>query len=646
MEWYWQKRGDKEFTLGTYASMVQGWEPAKADLQSRVSPRAEIFVRELVQNFVDAAKDSAPKNQVRPKLTFQFVEFSENDSAAVEAALDLPSLSRMFSTFSDRQKREMRFEDSSVLDNSPAKLRLLVVSEQGTSGMYGQWHRTHEATDAKGNAIQNKMRDALLATVRDSSFAGSGLGSFGEGKKAVIGISKTRTVFAYTAFYESLSADNVSRRFMGSTYWQNFVLEGTKYSGFSMIGDQTDVEKDSIPKPYVDAEADELIESLQIPGLSSRAHGGELETGTTYVFVDPEINADQVAIALKRNWWPLMRENEFDFEIKDEFGNLHDIPNLEELEPFEHLFGEEETKLQTDWDIATGPSVWVDEIQGIEGGAGYLKLGIDMRPVEGFSMKNPDDNWSIVALIRNGMLISYQQFPKNQRQAAPFVRGVFVVDSKKHKASEEMLRMVEPPLHNRWEDNEKNGLDPKSVRHAKQVAKETRAAIKNFRDKHADLRSRHEHEMPLLREKFAVRKGVGKKTYKKTPGKSFFEMHDHGARTFELNPTTRLARASRSLSLSNLGQEEASEIEVSVKIGWMVLQDGAWVDLDPMIDEQVEGFPENNFTYVGAGKFTGFVTSESARFTWSSPPYSDLWTLRPFMEVEEITEGGVNIGQN
>ena len=47
---------------------------------------------------------------------------------------------------------------------------------------------------------------------------------------------------------------------------------------------------------------------------------------------------------------------------------------------------------------------------------------------DGWSYEAPETNASLVALVRNDMVIAYQHFPLKQRSKVPFVRGVFLVD--------------------------------------------------------------------------------------------------------------------------------------------------------------------------------------------------------------------------
>ena len=59
---------------------------------------------------------------------------------------------------------------------------------------------------------------------------------------------------------------------------------------------------------------------------------------------------------------------------------------------------------------------------------GTLGLSIDCS-AGGWSYKDRDSNWTIVALVRDGMIIEYETFPRQRKGSSPFVRGVFVTSS-------------------------------------------------------------------------------------------------------------------------------------------------------------------------------------------------------------------------
>jgi|GEM_PF-6182113 len=636
MEWYWEKRSNNEYNPPQIATFLQGWEQTKGDVDSTIDPVSEVFVRELVQNFVDASRDFQPgqKPDIVPTLTFRFIEFHGEQAREVFTRLDLGAIKSQYDGIAN--KDEMRLPESPILKEAgaPSTLKLLVVSETGTSGMYGHWDRTDEIFDANGFEIQQKMRDALMATVRGS--AGKGLGSFGEGKKAVIGISQIRTIFAYTCFDGATSENGASRRFMGGAYWQNHIYDGAKYSGFGMVGGRPSP-GESRPRPYEDEEADEEVLKLALPGFAVRDPKVSHNFGTTLLFVDPGTNASEVAESIGRNWWPLIEDGTFNFEVFDAEGNKHEPIIGDELLPFIDVYRATVANHISDWSEANGEvalritNFSSSKVDGEH--VGILKLGIDLQPVVGWSRKNPDSNYSLVALIRDGMLISYQHFPLAQRVPAPFVRGVFVVDSTYNPQSETLLRRTEPPLHNKWQRSGPT-IESSAKALANEVYTEIRKQVEEFRQEHIATSARLELELKLFKENFALsgaRKIFDPGKVIKPRVKTPWSMLSDSANVSDNGDSRRVATASRTLQLA-AGIEVEHQVEV--EIGWEVLEDSSWVDPEESLNygpiEPPIGFAVSPKAF---NVFVGKVTANPAVFSWSTRPYGEAWTLRPYMKV-------------
>lgn len=644
MKWFWEPRGNAEFTPPQIATLLQGWADPKADLKSPVPQESEVFVREVVQNFVDAAREERNRNPLagKPKLAFRFVELTGSQASDFVAKTDLRSISDRYASFSKDARKDMRLSESDTVAGKHASVRLLVLTESNTCGMFGQWDRSDREYDAKGNEIVSRMRDALLASVRGS--AGKGLGAFGEGKKAVIGISAPRTLFAYTCFDPQTSADNVSRRFMGGIYWQNHTYSNQRFSGFAMIGSRIP-EGDVRPVPYSDDDADAEVLGLGIPGLDVRSPLNS--RGTTYVFVDHITSPDEVAQSIARNWWPLIVDGGAEFEVIKADGTRQEILFNQALQPFLTAYSADTSRDVVDWvsadeaDVATQ----VERLTSSAGGfpLGDLKMAIDLRPVIGWSRKEPETNTSIIALIRDGMIISYQHFPKGKKMAAPFVRGTFCVNAALHPKSEDLLRSVEPPLHNKWQEDNRE-LDGEARRAAKDVYAKVMESVRLFRESYVASTPSDEQDFKIFRDNLSL--SGAKRVVAPPPPKpkinTPWSMLSANARVVDNHDGRRFAEASRTIELSKPGSPEHY---VKVQVGWEILEDNSWVEADqsllatPVIvdDEWEQAKGEHNV-------FTGRVTDQPALFEWKSRPYRELWTLRPYMkvtslEVQEDSEG-------
>jgi hypothetical protein len=640
MNWEWEKRGDAEYTPPNMSTIYAGWDISrkKSELASQESIPAntEVFVRELVQNFVDASReDYAPG--VKPRLVLRFLKLTGEEAIKLSNNLSLQDISSHYSELSKEAKGAMRLDDSDLVSGKLSSIRLLVATETGTSGMYGQWERSSQKRDSSGREIKNKMRDALISHVRDSASAGKGLGSYGEGKKAVIGISAARTILTYTCFQPDSSADGVHSRLLGSTYWENHSSETTKFTGMAMFGKSTP--GGIRPAPFVDSEADVLVNSLGIPGLESRKLGAQLDTGTTMVFFEPKAKPEDVAASIARNWWPLMENEGADFEVIDEDGEQVPITTNESLEPFISAYRQTQSQEIKSWETANGASYVQTSVSTSEiPSAGRLVLGIDLRPGLGFSHANPEKNWSLVALIRDGMIVAYQPFPKNARDHVPFVRAIFEVTNEAHAESAALLRKIEPPLHNQWPEVN-NGLDEATVKHSKQIIAAIKQNVDKFRKEHMGKLPEMEQDLPLFRNLLGIKGGSSiSKPPKPTLSRSPVELLSAEAEITEgKSPGSRVANSSRIIRIRQA--EQIDELRVSVRIGWEILEDGDWVEASTRLFGEMTSTPEGFSSTKGSPNvFKGTLSKGDSRFEWDSREYFDLWTLRPFMSVEGTDE--------
>ncbi len=633
MKWFWEHRQEGDFTPPQIATFFEGWVPARADMKSDVPQESEVFTREIIQNFVDASRKEMElfPNAGKPKLTFRFIEVTGEDAKELAKNMDLSSISDHYKTFDESTKLNIRLQQSDTVLGKHQRIRLLVVSETNTCGMYGEWTRVDQVRNSKGEEIAYRMRDALMSPVRGS--AGKGLGSFGEGKKAVIGISAPRTLFAYTCFDPNTTSDAVSRRFMGGVYWQNHTVGDVPFSGFAMIG--AALEPEAIrPKPFANEAADAVVQDLKIPGLNVRSP--ESNRGTTYVFVDHGTNPKEVADAIARNWWPLIVDDASDFEIFRADGSEEPIQFGANIKPFIDAYRTDTSKRVSEWsevregEIATRATT-LKSSSDPKLVLGDMKLGIDLRPVVGWSRKDPETNRSIVALIRDGMIISYQHFPKGRKLAAPFVRGTFTVSAQKHPEAEQYLRSVEPPLHNRWQV-EKRDLDIKAQKIAKEVYSQIEENVLSFREEYVSSTPTDEQDFNIFRENLSL--SGGRRTIAPPPPrkpKTPWAMLSNNAGVEDNKDGRRFAKASRSIQLSNLGLPEH---KVSVQIGWEILEDNSWVDADDSLLATPIDAPEGWLLKEGQHNiFEGTVVNKPALFAWKSKPYKELWTLRPYMRV-------------
>jgi hypothetical protein len=647
--WFWELRGDGEFTPPEISSIGEGWVEWEGPLAAGPSREGEIFVRELVQNFVDAAREHKVKNpslDLTPSLSFNFVELSGKEAKDLAERLGLKGHSDRFQKLSDDEKSKLRIGKSGVLEGDFSKLRLLVVRESSTTGMYGPWEVDDNAFDSKGERIVRKMRSAMLATEGDKTT--QGLGAYGEGKRAVIASSAPRAMLVYTCFAARELTGAITRRFLGATYWRNHTEGQKSATGLALFGKYIVGQGRGManrPKPLSDDEADQTVTYLDIPCLDVRNATNPSDLGTTQVFIEPAFGPEDVKWALERNWWPLIEDGGAHFEVFDHNQQALEIaPDLRpEIAPFLEAY---RTARGTNPPRGIQDSLKEVVFQNAATKkAGQLSLTSDVSE-GGWSWKDRETNRNLVALVRDGMLIEYEPFPRGRSTGSPpFIRGVFVTDSIRYPEAEKMLRMVEPPLHNYW--NESNPkLDAGSIDLARRVYSHIATEVREFRKRFREVPPPNDDEYEIF-------------------GKTFNEPEDFSVVTpppivdppkggegdeLTIDPwmnqtiTAELfagadgsnsifAKAARALSLKH--DWEVDQLPVRVKIGWQVMGDKQeWGEVEDLLDSGTVMAPKG-FEQIVPGIWSGTLSKEIVTFKWSSSQYPDFWTVRPFAEIAE-----------
>ena len=639
-------RGNDETMLSDINTIFEKWAPAVGDMKTNLPATSEIFVRELVQNFMDAGDDAAESAGL-PRLTFRFVTLEGESLKALDSELKLSELAERWAAFkaeSRNQVSKMRAGD--LLEGEMSSLRLLVVTEENTSGMYGPWDRTDLVRDSRGREIFNKMRDALLANARDAASNQAGRGSFGEGKKAIIGISKARTLLAYSAFDPETTEDETYSRLIGVSYWPNHIINDRKHTGLGVFGDGKGSQDSDIPRPFRNQEAEDFVKRFAIPGLDPRGQGARALRGTSYVFIDPMITPDECLEALVRNWWPAIDRKAASFAIFDgetELSIGDELDKRDELTPFRQLL-DQETSIEVSrdsWNLADSAAVHVSnpKLDSCKGQvAGALKISIDLRPGKGFSQRDPDKNRSIICYVRDHMVICYtSHYRDNGKDHPPFVRGVFEVSVKQNPISQMHLRNSEPAVHNSWQI-EADKVGPESAKHARAVRDEIRRAVNSFKAKYEKTMPTTEVDLPIFRELLSVNASSGVIVPPPPPPpKSPLSLLDVQAHVEDVGGGLRVAKAIRSLQTS--ASASLPEYPVQVSLSWEILGDkGVWTEWINPIETKKTFVPESFSVDEATGLISGVVTKDAAKFEFESRPYSDLVTVRPLMRIIQMSE--------
>jgi hypothetical protein len=363
------------------------------------------------------------------------------------------------------------------------------------------------------------MMRALLRVGEANDKQGAG-GAFGFGKAGLIAASATRIIFAYSAFKEVESEPGVSRRLLGVTYWkthqrgpQNLKLSGWARFGSEVITRQiarNDAETIfRSAEPFVNEEADRIAQKL---GIDVRDVDNPEQTGTTFLLVDPTIDADQLKVAIERYWWPAMIDQDSGLKVRitdyDGSDKSPEIPTHDpHIGPFIEAFA-----------IAQKAAAPKNPNHG-RYSLGTHKphkdpneytLGVVGLVAEPDSWSFPDANdgvehKTIVALVRGPqMIVNYLTF---SNLGIPHIRGFFVAD----ESIDELLRQTEDSAHTKWEDKISSN-NPSAPIIAKEVKKRLREKVVEFKQQFAPPPPKPgDNNLPVLDDLSKLMKGRKKK---------------------------------------------------------------------------------------------------------------------------------------
>ncbi len=623
MDWNWEFKGEASFQTPEVTGIYEGWKEWPADLAFSDSKKpSEIFTRELTQNFMDAARLMEPLRSGRPKLVFRFIKLKGQRLNHFRNYLELEDLSEKYKQISTEQRRSIKLPDSRFLEDPTAELNILVVTESGTCGMLGRWKKDNKYRDSDGKIILRRMRDALLDSA-GSNAAGS-LGSYGEGKRAIIASSNCRTILTYTAFDVASTDDGASRRLLGSTYWRPFHINEHSFSGLALLGEPEAGE--ARPLPFVNEAADQIVRDLGIEGFDVRDGANKEHWGTSQIFVEPIVDPFAIAEALERNWWPVITDGKAEFEVIDFDGNPVAVePRTKEtLKPFLRA-----------WDVASGHSTASEDFETTGAvasgtrGIGRYGFAVDVSE-NGWSLKDPETNRSIVALVRDGMIISYQKLPRGKNLPQPFVRGVFEVNRDRDPESAELLRQVEPPLHNFWHIQH-DAMDKNGMGLARTIYESLTRLLVEFREKFVEELVKQAVDLELFDELISVDGSTStvKPPPPPPPPPSDWEILSDGGSIEQFDDLQRWAKASRVVKL----KPDRLEQTVQIEVGWRVEGDNGKFEKETRLFRALTTKPPS-FEEIRPGLIEGVLSpGQEIRMSWTSNPYQELWTLQPFVQV-------------
>lgn len=573
---------------------------------------AAIYGREGVANCVDASI-ARRTGAGRFGLEITFMKLEGSKAQGLWRTLDLATLAERAAVPTVARKHLGLGPSDCLVSGPRGAIRVMTVQERRGGGMPGG------LDDPESVLVRALMNVGEAQTIEGSA------GSYGYGKAAVAQASRIRVVLAYTCAPPT-KADPVTRRLLGVAYWGMHDLEDQRFTGWALFGDKRGDHTDALE----DVDADLLARSLGIP---TRHPDDEDDLGTTFVLVDPMFDARELCGAIELFWWPLLQQSratEFDVVIRSEEGEIL-RPTIDESHPelgqFVECFRRAESARATRDDSLT------ETMTTQLGEAGITAL-------ETREKDSPIDR-SLIAKMRSPlMVVSYDTAPN----ANPPVVGVFVA----HDRTNENLRRVEPPEHDKWHARNVGGLNAtgEDLRISRLVRTEVDAAVIALRAP----------DPPPVQGIAAFSKffpAVDVKAARPRPPRPVGRrkqrlvrvhlVHDHGDELVEVDRPSRHANADGSLQASAevrffLDRERAAKVskkylDATITIGARIDEDGSGGEWWPATVQQRRRADEGTFTLLSdpgvvPAVFEGrFHLDEYIHFVIDTEPYQPDWTI-------------------
>jgi hypothetical protein len=488
MAWYWEIiDGSRSASTGSVGDVFgnESRPPPGFLAVSAPSPDATLFAREVIQNSWDAAielKETIGRRAPKFHIDFSFLRLVDVEKAVLIEKLGLRDLKERADAVG---RSELHLTSSDCLDtlDEDVPLRVLVVTEHATTGMYGPFDK----------GPKSKMFLAMLTSGFTPKEEGAG-GSYGYGKAGLVLGSATRSVIAYSRFEEREDDPGVTRRLLGVTYWAPHERNELSHTGFGRLGAQVESER---VVPLEDEAADAFATEL---GLELRTSEEIYDLGTTFLLVDPTIEPRDLCTAIERNWWPAIVDELFTVAITDEDGTQL-VPKPRQNPDLAAFIAANEFLATNNAEGNDGSvrfkrftfnemnlddrSYPFGDIALVADPASWTFPSTDVTDEEGPGGHNDEDgdgaapqisHRSLVALVRNPrMVVEYSE----RGQTPPFVRGVFVASSE----IDDLLRQTEPKGHDRWqtEASSARASHPHATRIAKSLSQRIDRMVRDYR---------------------------------------------------------------------------------------------------------------------------------------------------------------------
>lgn len=397
-------------------------------------PPVDIFVREVVQNSVDAA--ATGDSVVRVRIGSNSLKGNRLSEFRESLSLDADS---------DILLRTGLLPTKQIADHLNGPLGILTVEDFETMGLGGTVYPIATTDDDNFRRLCHKVGATRQAV--------GGGGSFGYGKATYWVASSLWTVVFYSRFSPTDRTGNDWARLFGVSWFKEHTWQGdgdtdeVEFTGRAFFGVPGEYGGQPMVLPVVNDGAQALAKRL---GLHVRT---EEENGTTALILGNQLKLRGIIEGIEKHWWPRLLEGKLNVEVA---GERAPEPRADPtLRPFVRA-----------WQVLGGGTPSDDET--------CHRLTYRRRPLGSLALvldeESPRKTSNRIALVR-GPLMVVDYYDHRPGAGQPTCSGVF-------RATAEMdvpLCASEPPAHNAW--------DHSTGRTDRPLAEEDRTRIRKIFEK-------------------------------------------------------------------------------------------------------------------------------------------------------------------
>lgn len=399
-------------------------------------PPGDIFVREVVQNSVDAA--SSDDSKVRVRIGSKRLD-GEKLSRFREALSLGPG--------SDVLLRAGLLPSKEIPDCLKGPLDVLTVEDFETVGLGGTVLPIAQTDEDNFRRLCHK-----IGSTREAEGGG---GTFGYGKATYWAASSLWTVVFYSRFPPTERSGGDWARLLGVSWFKEHTwredagADEVEFTGRAFFGNAAKYGEQPMVLPFVNDDAQTLADQL---GLHVRS---ESETGTTVLILGNQLDLAGISSGIERHWWPRLLAGLLDVEVE---GERPPEPRADpDLRPFVRA-----------WQLLEGAPPGDEEA--------HNRLTYKRRHLGDLAVVLDEDPGSKgsnrIALVRGPLMVVKQyQHGAVGGPSQPTCAGVF----RASPGMDDALSASEPPAHNDW--------DPSTGRTDRPLAQEDRNRIRKIFEK-------------------------------------------------------------------------------------------------------------------------------------------------------------------